>query len=103
MSPPWWSCSAAADKTVVCAAAHALGTIGTPQAGQALRQFVQNPPEGAQSAATDSCLLCAERLLADGDKAEAKLTYRCLMGEKQPKLVRLAATHGLLNVVGNNE
>ncbi len=94
---------AAADKTVACTAAHALGTIGTTEAGQALRQFVQNPPDGAGQAAADSCLLCAERLLADGHKAEAKLTYRCLTSEKQPKLVRLAATHGLLNVLGNND
>jgi HEAT repeat protein len=94
---------ATADVQVVCGAAHALGTIGTPEAGRALRQLVQRPPEGAEQAAADSCLLCAERLAADGHPAEAKLIYKSLTGKKQPKLVRLAATRGLLGVAGAND
>ena len=93
----------AADIMVVCAAAHALGTIGTPMAGEALGLLLKQPPESAEQAATDSCLLCAEQLLADGHKAEAKQIYQALTGEKQPKLVRLAAARGLLNVAGKKD
>jgi HEAT repeat protein len=90
----------AADTMVAVAAAHALGTIGTPEAGQALRQLADSPPQGLQQAAADSCLLCAEALLADDKTAEAKSLYKCLTDPKQPKLVRLAATRGILAVVG---
>jgi HEAT repeat protein len=93
----------AADLEVVRAAAYALGTIGAPAAGEALGQLVKKPPKGAEQAATNSCLLCADQLLADGHKAEAKLIYQALMGGKQPKLVRLAAARGLLNVAGKKD
>ncbi|MGO8690289.1 MAG: HEAT repeat domain-containing protein [Thermoguttaceae bacterium] len=94
---------AAADTMVAVAAAHALGTIGTPEAGQSLRQLAQNPPEGLQHAAADSCLLCAEALLAAGNSGEARLIYKSLTDPKQPKLVRLAATRGILAVVGKKD
>ena len=49
-----------------------------------------------KQAVADASLVCAERLLADGKKAEATLVYKSLCGEDQPKHVRLAATRGLL-------
>ena len=39
-------------------------------------------------------LACAERLLADGDKAEATAIYRTLIGAGQPEQIRVAADAG---------
>ena len=89
-----------ADKAVACAAACALGDIGTPEAAKALGEFAKKAPEGVKPAVADGCLACAERLLADGKKAEAVAVYKSLSGEDQPKHVRLAATRGLLAAAG---
>ena len=89
-----------ADKAAACAAAAALGIIGTSEAGKALVGFVKTAPEGVKAAATDASLACAERLLADGKKAEAIVLYKSFVGPDQPKHVRLAATRGMLSVAG---
>ena len=93
----------AADTMVVCAAAHALGTIGTPEAGKALGPLVKQPPEGAEQAATDSCLLCASSFWPTATEKEAMLVYHWISGPNQPKLVRLAATRGLLKCVAGKK
>ena len=49
---------------------------------------------------TDACLVCAERLLADGKNSEALAVYKLLSGEDQPKHIRLAATNGMLAALG---
>ena len=85
-----------ADPAIARAAACALGNIGSPEAGKALGDFAKQAPEGAKPAVADACLVCAERLLADGKKAQALVLYKSLSGEDQPKHVRLAATRGLL-------
>jgi ubiquinone biosynthesis protein UbiJ len=92
-----------ADPTVASAAARALGNIGTSEAGTALGLFVGKAPEKVKPAAIDACLVCAERLLAAGKKAEATLLYKPLTGPQQPRHVRLAATRGLLAVAGKKE
>jgi HEAT repeat protein len=91
------------DKAVACAAACALGNIGTPEAAKALTDFAKKAPEGVKLAAADGCLTCAERLLADGKKANAIAIYKSLSGPNQPKHVRLAATRGLLAAAGKKE
>jgi HEAT repeat protein len=92
-----------ADPAVASAAARALGNIGTSEAGTALGAFVGKAPEKVKPAAVDACLVCAERLLAGGKKAEATLLYKPLTSPQQPKHVRLAATRGLLAVAGKKE
>lgn len=92
-----------ADKVVASAAAGALGNIGTPEAAKALGGVVKTAPEGVKASVSDGLLICAERLLADGKKAEAMLVYKSLAGEDQPKHVRLAATRGLLAVAGKKD
>ena len=77
-----------------------LGLMGTPEAGEALTEWQKKAPEGITGAIADASLTCAERLLADGKKAEAVLIYKLLSGEDQPKHVRLAATRGLLAAAG---
>ena len=92
-----------ADKAVACAAACALGDIGSPEAAKALGGFAKKAPEGVKLAVADARLACAERLLADGKKAEAMAIYKSLSGEDQPKHVRLAATRGLLSAAGKKD
>jgi HEAT repeat protein len=89
-----------ADKAVAAAAACALGSIGTPEAGKALRKSAATAPLGVKSAVADGCLVCAERLLSDGKKVEAIALYKSLGSQDQPKHVRLAATRGLLSTAG---
>jgi len=91
------------DQAIASSAARALGLIGTPQAGKVLVARVKKSSEGTTPAIADACLVCAERLLADGKKAEALSLYTSLKGDDQPKLVRLAATRGLLATAGKKD
>ncbi len=91
------------DKAVARAAAGALGTVGSPEAGKVLGEWAKKAPNGVKPAIADACLACGERLLADGKKAEAIVLYKSLSGEDQPKHVRLAATRGLLMAAGKEE
>jgi HEAT repeat protein len=88
------------DKTVAAAAATALGEIGNAEAAKALGELVKKPPEGLKLVAANASLACADRLLADGKKADAIAIYKSLSGEDQPKHVRTAATRGLLAAAG---
>jgi HEAT repeat protein len=92
-----------ADKAVVSAAAHALGTIGNREAGRALVAWMKRVPQDMKPAIADACLVCSEGLLAGGKKAEAILVYESLNSEDQPKHVRLAATRGLLAAAGKKD
>ncbi len=87
------------DQQVAAAAAAALGSIGTPEAATALQGFQKKAPEGLQIAAADACLICAERLLEAGKKAEALLIYRQL-STSTIKHVRVAAMRGMLSAAG---
>ena len=88
-----------ADRQVASAAAWALGTIGTPEAGKALSECQKKAPEEVKPAITDACLACADQLLADGHKSAAVPLYQSLSRATQPH-VRLAATRGLLAATG---
>jgi HEAT repeat protein len=90
-----------ADPQVARAAALALGTIRSPEAAKALAEA--KPSDAAKLAATDSRLACAEVLLAEGKKQEALAIYKTLVGEDQPKQVRLAAVRGTLACAGKKE
>ena len=88
------------DKDTVAAAAAALGSIGSSEAGKALGAFQTAAPKTLRLAAADAYLTCAERLLAAGKKAEAGAIYKSLAKPDQPKHVRVAAMRGLLAVTG---
>jgi HEAT repeat protein len=88
-----------ADAAVAAAAAYALGDIGNAEAAKALTA-AKPAAATAKSAVTDGSLACAEDLLAAGNKAEAATVYKSLVGEDQPKHVRLAATRGMLACAG---
>jgi len=90
------------DAAVARAAAMALGDIKGAEAAKALGQA--KPAEGpARIAATDATLACADGLLAAGKNGEALALYKSLVGENQPKHVRLAGTRGMLACAGKKE
>jgi HEAT repeat protein len=90
------------DAAVSRAAAIALGNIGSGEAARAL-QAAGAPDEQARPAVVDAQLRCAEALLADNKKADALAIYKSLAGEQQSKLVRLAATRGMLACASKKE
>ncbi|MBT3200425.1 MAG: HEAT repeat domain-containing protein [Phycisphaerales bacterium] len=86
------------DKDVLTAraAAHSLGLIGTPDAAKALCGCAGKAPEAIKTSVADAGLICAEQLLADGDKAAAIALYKGLKGDGMPKHVKVAAMKGML-------
>jgi HEAT repeat protein len=84
-------------------AAIALGDIATPQAAQALARAKTTDSEAQRGAVADANLACAEALLADGNKAGALALYKSLIGQDQPKHVRLAGTRGMLACAGESQ
>jgi HEAT repeat protein len=85
-----------ADPAVVRAAALSLGSIGGTEAVAALQSAMQAGP-GNPNPLIDGLLSCAESLLDSEQTAEANAIYTSLSGDQQPRLVRLAATRGLLD------
>ena len=92
-----------ADQAVACAAAFALGDIGTPEAANILRDASKAATPSVKLAVADARLVSAERLLADGKKTEALTVYKSLIGDDQSKQVRLAATRGMLLAAGKKD
>lgn len=87
------------DKEIAAAACAALGAIGTPEAAKALGDFQAKAPKELRLTAADAYLGCAERLLADGKKAEATGIYKALSTSDIPH-VRRAAMQGMLAAAG---
>jgi HEAT repeat protein len=83
------------DPAIARAAALALGTIGTAEAAGTLQAALPTA-NGDRAFVIDALLSCAESLLQSDNHAEATGIYKSLSGEQQPRLVRLAATRGLL-------
>jgi len=83
------------DNAIAGAAAAALGNIGTVKAARSLLRFQPKAPGAIRLLLADACLACAERLMTDGNKAEALAVYKALTDSDQPKQVRQAASHGL--------
>jgi hypothetical protein len=58
---------------------------------------------GNKQAVIDALLTCAEALLGRNKKGDAISIYNSLSGEQQRRLVRLAATRGLLACAGKRD
>lgn len=86
------------DPVVVRATARALGKIGTPEAGEALKQTLAKAPDATRLAVADACLGCAEALLAQGNRTQAAAMYDCVGNAELPKHFRVAATRGAILV-----
>lgn len=83
------------DPATARAAALALGAIGSPAAAKTLQAATQGA-NGNAAALIDALLHCAESLLAEQKLPEANAIYKVLNDPQQPRLIRLAATRGLL-------
>jgi HEAT repeat protein len=84
------------DPLVAAAAAVALGKIGNDQATQSLRQALAAGTPEIRSAAAEGCILCAERLLADGKSDDAIAIYDEIRKADVSKPRKLEATRGAI-------
>ncbi len=84
------------DTQVARAAVHSLGLIGTSAAARELSRFAKKAPAGMKMPVADARLICAEQLLANGEKSEAVALYKELQGDDQPAHVKVAAMKGML-------
>jgi type 1 glutamine amidotransferase/HEAT repeat protein len=83
------------DEALARAAISALGTIGGSAAADALQQ--SEPAPGLESLRDDACLLCADRLLERGARADALAIYDGLSTPLNAPMTRIAAYKGLVN------
>jgi HEAT repeat protein len=84
------------DIQVAKAAAESLAMIGTPAAARELSKFAKKASANMKLPVADACLICAEQLLANGEKSEALALYRELQGGDKPAHVKAAAMKGIL-------
>ena len=83
------------DPESAAAAAKALGEIGTPEAAKALAAARGKGPAPVQQAVVDGTLICAERLVAAGQRSQAITLLEGLTEASQPEHVRVAAKRTL--------
>jgi HEAT repeat protein len=86
------------DNQVAKAAAQSLGLIGTSAAVKELSKFAKKASANMKLPVADACLVCAEQLLADGEKSKAVALYKELKGDDKPAHVKAAAMKGILTV-----
>lgn len=79
------------------AAISALGKIGTVEAGQVLVKATDTAPESLKMTAYDACLACADQLVKEGNKTEARKIYMVLNKSGVPSIIRTAAMRGVLS------
>lgn len=89
------------DAEVASAAAVALGRIGNPDATSTLRKTLADSPHNVRSAIAEACVLCAERLLADGDTAQAIEIYDEVRAADVPQQRVIEATRGAILARGD--
>ena len=85
-----------ADAKVACAAAAALGKIGGMSSARELQTALAKTNGTTRTAVADGCLVCAERLLAAGERDQALKLYAFLTAPDVPKPARLAAMQGVI-------
>lgn len=89
------------DQDSAAAAAKALGEIGTAEAAKALAAARGKGPAQVQQAVVDGTLICADRLVAAGQRSQAIALLEGLTEASQPEHVRRAA-HRALSAVARN-
>jgi len=85
-----------ADADVASAAAVALGRIGGDAAAKTLEPFLAGSPAAVRSAVAQGCVLCAEKYLAEGKRAEAVKLYDLVRNADLPKQRVLEAIRGAI-------
>ena len=89
------------NEALATAAAAALGRIATPAAAKALATAKDKTEGKVQLAVLDSYLKCADKMVADGKKADALAIYKALGAASMPKPIRTAAVTGMINAAKN--
>ncbi len=84
------------DPEVASAAAVALGRIGNAAATKSLRESLTTEVAQVRSAVAEGCVLCAERLHADGKSDEAAQIYDDVRKADVPKQRIVEATRGAI-------
>ena len=84
------------DILVAKAAAQSLGLIGNSAAVKELSKFAKKASANMKLPVADACMVCAEQLLADGEKSKAVALYKELTGDDQPAQVKAAAMKGVI-------
>ena len=84
------------DQHMAAAAATALGQIGGSQALKALQGAATNSAGPVHDAIVDSCLRCANRLLASGSQGKALATFQQLYDSEKKDSFRTAAFRGMI-------
>jgi HEAT repeat protein len=85
-----------ADTAVAEAAAWALGKLSGPQSAKALQDGLSKAKGPARTAMAAASLLCAEGLLAQGERNQALTLYAALSRNDLPKPIRHAAMQGTI-------
>jgi len=85
-----------ADTEVALAAAASLGQISGPAAAKALMDALPKTKGPVRTAVADAGLVCAEGLIAQGDRKTAMSMYDTLSRPEMPRTVRVAAMHSLI-------
>ena len=86
----------AGEPDVASAAAAALGRIGNAPAREALEQALNDAPDAVRSAVAEGCILCAEKLAADGKAEEAARLYDAVRAADVPQQRVVEATRGTI-------
>jgi HEAT repeat protein len=86
----------ASDPDVASAAAVALGRIGGTKAADALAKALVTAPEAVRPAVAQGCVLCAERLIAQGKRPEAVKLYDTVRVANVPWNKQLEAIRGAI-------
>lgn len=81
---------------IVAAAAEALGHIGGAPAARSLNQALARAPEAARPSVAYGCILCAEQLVAQGQRPAAIQLYDSVRNAKVPAQRVLEATRGAI-------
>jgi HEAT repeat protein len=84
------------DPDVASAAAVALGRIGGAEAAKALSQSLPGAPAAVRSAVAQGCILCAEKLFAQGNATEAAKLYDLVRAANVPRQRQLEAIRGAI-------
>ena len=85
---------AAGDEETARAAISALGRIGSREAADALTYA--RVPGKLKRLAADACLMCADRMAAEGERTRASAIYDKMFAEGNPKMIRIAALRGIV-------
>lgn len=84
------------DAEVARAAVAAIGSIGTPESAKTLQAALPKAAGMMKMALADALLVCAERMLAAGQRDQGLALYAFLSGPEVPKPARHAAMSGII-------